>query len=547
MKKIKHTVLLIGSVLSLGGSGIQQANATSQTEPVNSFTLDIVDIHKDVEPPKRFLSQQKDKEEILSSVENKQLKPADISLLHPHVDNQNVILEKESEDAKSIQENKRVTSNNVNIAQGVTKSISIADAQPNVLQPIQKIGTDIEKQSLSSVVGLALNWHPSLRNSEYLARAAQDMVDGSRADYFPQVSVGMDNKLYENKDRYGNNNKGSDVRFTVRQMVYDFGKTSTRVDSAEISFAREKIVSLKSQQDLIYQVSQAYFYTSLYNNLVNIAQLQVEGFSEIEQLAMSRSSLGASTQADYVQSKNKLVSAQALLYSYKTQQARWNALLQNYTNNAVSYSQIPLITDAHLSNICYQYTDHGVESIDMLLAKYDHELAKKNMEYARLDNFPTIYLEGNYRTNINKNDNVDYDPDRREIKLNVDIPLFEGGSKYSKMSQAANELLASQYQYETISINTKQQLNVALSQVTGNLSMMNSQKEKIQTAEKTRDLYLLQYKSLGTRPLIDVLNAEGDIHQSNIEYINNVIETNLQSLDCLLASGEINRVLDIPN
>lgn len=487
MKKIKHTVLLIGSVLSLGGSGIQQANATLQTEPVNSFTLDIVDIHKEVEPSKRFLSQ------------------------------------------------------------GVTKSMSVADAQSNVLQPMQKAETGIEKQSLSSVVELALNWHPSLRNSEYLARAAQDMVDGSRADYFPQVSVGMDNKLYENKDRYGNNNKGSDVRFTIRQMVYDFGKTSTKVDSAEISFAREKIVSLKSQQDLIYQVSQAYFYTSLYNNLVNIAQLQVEGFSEIEQLAMSRSSLGASTQADYVQSKNKLVSAQALLYSYKTQQARWNALLQNYTNNAVSYSQIPLITDAHLSNICYQYADHGAESTDMLLAKYDHELAKKNMEYARLDNFPTIYLEGNYRTNINKNDNVDYDPDRREIKLNVDIPLFEGGSKYSKMSQAANELLASQYQYETIAINTKQQLNVALSQVTGNLSMMNSQKEKIQTAEKTRDLYLLQYKSLGTRPLIDVLNAEGDIHQSNIEYINNVIETNLQSLDCLLASGEISHVLNISN
>ncbi|MBQ0213980.1 TolC family protein [Proteus vulgaris] len=487
MKKIKHTVLLIGSVLSLGGSGIQQANATLQTEPVNSFTLDIVDIHKEVEPSKRFLSQ------------------------------------------------------------GVTKSMSVADAQSNVLQPMQKAETGIEKQSLSSVVELALNWHPSLRNSEYLTRAAQDMVDGSRADYFPQVSVGMDNKLYENKDRYGNNNKGSDVRFTIRQMVYDFGKTSTKVDSAEISFAREKIVSLKSQQDLIYQVSQAYFYTSLYNNLVNIAQLQVEGFSEIEQLAMSRSSLGASTQADYVQSKNKLVSAQALLYSYKTQQARWNALLQNYTNNAVSYSQIPLITDAHLSNICYQYADHGAESTDMLLAKYDHELAKKNMEYARLDNFPTIYLEGNYRTNINKNDNVDYDPDRREIKLNVDIPLFEGGSKYSKMSQAANELLASQYQYETIAINTKQQLNVALSQITGNLSMMNSQKEKIQTAEKTRDLYLLQYKSLGIRPLIDVLNAEGDIHQSNIEYINNVIETNLQSLDCLLASGEISRVLNISN
>lgn len=397
--------------------------------------------------------------------------------------------------------------------------------------------------TLEDTLQIALEWHPSIKNSQFMVQAAMETIDGSKADYFPQVSVGFDNKLYENRDRYGKSNTGTDARVTLKQLVYDFGKTSSKVDSAKLSYKKEQIQATQSRQELMYDVAQAYYYTTLYNKLVSIAEDQVNGFSHIEGLARKRAISGAATEADYVQSKNKLVAARSLLNNYKTQQQRWSITLENFTNNRVGLNNVPSIMAPELANLCVQDLDINSTANEIKLAEINYELAKNNKRFAKLDNFPSVYLEGNYRKNINKDDDYGRDSNRRDIMVNLDVPILEGGRKLSYMAQAANELYASQYEYNRALIENEQKVRVSTAQVKGNIMMLSSQQDKIDTAKLTRDLYLLQYKNLGTRPLVDVLNAEGDIHQSMIEYNSNINDINIQSLDCLYNSGNIDELI----
>ena len=54
---------------------------------------------------------------------------------------------------------------------------------------------------------------------------------------------------------------------------------------------------------------------------------------------------------------------------------------------------------------------------------------------------------------------------------------------------------------------------------------------------ETRDLYRQQYLELGTRTLLDLLNAEQEIHQSRFERQNTISDLRRLQVDCLYNTG----------
>ncbi len=58
-------------------------------------------------------------------------------------------------------------------------------------------------------------------------------------------------------------------------------------------------------------------------------------------------------------------------------------------------------------------------------------------------------------------------------------------------------------------------------------------------------LYGRQYLELGTRPLLDLLNAEQEIHQSRFDLVNTQADLQRLQIDCFYNSGAIRRVFGI--
>src|SRR5699024_4855795 len=72
-----------------------------------------------------------------------------------------------------------------------------------------------------------------------------------------------------------------------------------------------------------------------------------------------------------------------------------------------------------------------------------------------------------------------------------------------------------------------------------------SQREAL--SQETRRLYQQQYMELGTRPLIDLLNAEQEIFQTRFERINVQHEMQLTSLTCAHALGQLRPLFALEN
>ena len=63
----------------------------------------------------------------------------------------------------------------------------------------------------------------------------------------------------------------------------------------------------------------------------------------------------------------------------------------------------------------------------------------------------------------------------------------------------------------------------------------------------TRELYQQQYLDLGSRPLLDVLNAEQEVYQARFTQQQTLGQLHQLQLNCLYNTGQLRHAFDLDN
>lgn len=66
-------------------------------------------------------------------------------------------------------------------------------------------------------------------------------------------------------------------------------------------------------------------------------------------------------------------------------------------------------------------------------------------------------------------------------------------------------------------------------------------------SERTRELYQQQYLDLGSRPLLDVLNAEQEVYQARFAELQTQSQLRQLQLNCLYNTGTLRRAFALNN
>ncbi len=70
---------------------------------------------------------------------------------------------------------------------------------------------------------------------------------------------------------------------------------------------------------------------------------------------------------------------------------------------------------------------------------------------------------------------------------------------------------------------------------------MGSLESRADMMVKTRDLYREQYVELGTRTLLDLLNAEQELHESRFQIANTIHDLRRLNISCLYNTGKVRK------
>jgi len=399
---------------------------------------------------------------------------------------------------------------------------------------------------LTGAVQRVVEWHPAI--AEAIGRLYQQNqnVVIARSGYYPQISGGI-RSGYDS----GLNGSGESQAFTLSmsQMLYDFGKVSSTVDSALARVSGSQAAILLAVDDVTRDTSFAVIELQRAQIMVVLAREQVEGLSAIAELAKKRSDMGASTRSDLIQARSRVEAAVATQLQYTAQLNRWRGSLGSLLGSQAPVSVTNGFPDS-LEHSCQGVVPDEAVTPSLLIAQSQQLDAVAQIANAKAEALPTLSLDPELTQYLDSNDNnVQNGRDRTRygVFLNVKMPIYQGGAINARKASAEQALRTAQSANDAARLAVRQGLLEARDQITSLTQRLSTLDFRERSISETCDLYRQQYLELGTRPLLDLLNAEQEIHQARMDRENTAADLRRLKIDCLYNTGGLRTAFHLDN
>ena len=422
--------------------------------------------------------------------------------------------------------------------------------------------------SVLDVYQQALQSDPLIHEAEARRMATLEALPQARGSLLPQIRAGgswtsggrQGLQNFEVEDPPGSGNvdfrlvevdSASDTfvwNAELRQSIFRWDQW-VGLKQAEKRVAKAEVDFEAAQQDLIVRVVTRYFevlgaedrLTSIHADRLAIAR-QLEqakqrfdvGLIAITDVQESQAAYDQSVAAE-IQAKRELATARELLREITGEYIpELSAPKDDFPlvspNPADEGSWIDLAMDQNLA---------------LVSSRFDEEIARDDIAFRRTGHYPTVELVANYRDTdgefeINRIAGqpaglspFPSDATDDSISIQLNIPLFEGGSTSSRVREAVYLHRASREQLQRVARETERSARDAYLGVLSEISRVNALAQAVASSRTALEATQAGFE-VGTRTIVDVLNSQRSLYvaitnyyQSRYTYIGNVLRLKL--------------------
>lgn len=394
---------------------------------------------------------------------------------------------------------------------------------------------------MTQAVIAAVASHPSVRSAASRTLQAGEGIAAARAGYYPQVSAGVNSRLRSSRqDGYASRNTHQ-VGVTVSQMLYDFDKVGSGVAEAEAAVVAANARVLATVDDVVRETAQAWIEVRRYDALDDVAREQVKGVQALADLVRERHNKGAASRSDLVQAQSRVAAAQAKQLDTQGQAARWRQSLTLLTHRAAAVTaageSIPAVANACLGPETPNLPAFPAAAVQV--AQAEREVARAQLRKANAELKPTLSLDGSAYRGLSDRSRQAGQAVDWSMMVNFSTPLYEGGRLQARQRAATYAVETAEAAVAQAELNARQRLQDAQQQTRSHASLLPVLAQRVDITRETRDLYRQQYLQLGTRSLLDLLNAEQELHATRFEQVGSEHELQRLGVECLYQTGRL--------
>lgn len=383
--------------------------------------------------------------------------------------------------------------------------------------------------SLESVVHEVVAWHPSVNEAVGRLNATAEEIEVAEAGYLPTISAGIG----AGHDNISRSRWRPRANISASQMLYDFGKVSSSVASAEADTGVSRAQLLIAVDNLVRDANHAVIEIQRTAALHQVAVDQLETIRGISELVDHRHRRGAATRSDSLQAKARVQSAEATIEEIAAERQRWESNLAHLLGRHSAPRISPDMPDWFLrSCVRFQPDWPRVPAIMQVRAQRDQAMAE--LDRRRAEGLPTVSLAAGTSADI-------HEPFSRRVEynfgINISSELFSGGANKARRRSAAFALGAADAAEARVRNEVSRLLGEARHQVDSFNEVLVTLSARQDSMGETGQLYRLQYLEMGTRTLVDLLNAEQEFHQVRFNLVNTRHDLRRLHADCLFNSG----------
>ena len=399
---------------------------------------------------------------------------------------------------------------------------------------------------LVTILQLALDNDPSLKQAQASYRANRENVIQSRSSMLPSLGVGagtsrltsgftdsqyinMTNPLTgetvrtkvrdDHSFRPGINNHNWGVSLT--QSVFNLPNWYS-FQSAEATDRAAAVNLAAQEQDLIMRVATAYFDVLRAQDLLETNIQEEEAAQRSLEQTQQREAVGLvaitdvyDSQAAYDLARNTTILQQDFLRS------RYEALEaitgQGHPDIDELLDNFPIVEVE--GNLNQWETQADNNSLAIAAAEFNLDASRQTLRARKSDGLPTLDLQGFYGHIVTApivSQGIQIGggaSDRTQLALNLNIPLYTGGTLSSRKRAAEYNVVAAQESLELTKRELTQNIRNAYRRVNTDVLVVAQRQQSITSAQSAMDATELGAE-VGTRNIVEVLLARENLFRA---------------------------------
>ncbi len=395
-----------------------------------------------------------------------------------------------------------------------------------------------------------LETHPQIKSQIKAVESARKGVDAVLADYMPTVNVTADMgpEHIDNPTTRSSRDGGKDwnrVRnvagFTVTQNLFDGFATSAAVQSARMSVAVADFTLDGTVQNTLFEGVNAYIGVLRQKRLIELASGNEDNISTQLNLEDSRVSRGSGVAVDVLQAKSRLQIAKERRISFE---GALNKAVATYIQAFDHAPNLDLLTDPPppvelIPETLDEVLEIALEENPAITnSQATIEVARIARKTVEAEYFPTIDLVG--AMNYEKHNNATLGT-RRDYSLLVELSwdLFTGFSTKATAAQAAYDYRAAMDNHEYIARKVQEQTRIAWEDLLTARRRLELLENAVNIATEVFDSRK-KLREAGKETVINVLDAENEIYNAQINYTSASYDERVAIFQLLLSMGRLN-------
>ncbi len=351
------------------------------------------------------------------------------------------------------------------------------------------------------------------RNPKIAQAAAQIHVgkanlDEAESAWFPQISLqGNVGRSHRNDSAGSLNNNGSGG-VSLKQLIYDFGKTGGSIDEQHNLSDAYRYDLYNSLNEVGMETLQTYLQVKRYQALAEAARKNIVSLQSVQEMADLRAEAGLSSQSDVLQAQTRIAGLNASLAQYEAQTRSAQAALSVLTG--VMSDTLPDLPEdlmkqkITLNSLPYERSNAVRSAQSRQLAADDR------IRQAQAQHWPTVSVQAG-RTRYQNDDDSYWDD---QVQLVVDAPIYQGGAVGARVDAAEGDRASARAQVEASKLEINQRAATAWADLTGAQQRQRAGDAQYLSADRARGVYRDEYR-LSKRSLNDLLSIEQDVFQAD--------------------------------
>lgn len=357
------------------------------------------------------------------------------------------------------------------------------------------------------------------RNPNISMAAAQISVgkanlSEAESAWFPQVSLQGNTGRSHRTDSSGSLNSNASAGINLRQLLWDFGKTSGSIDEQHNLSDAYRYQLYDSLNQVGMQTLQTYLQVKRFQALEESAKKNTNSLNKVLEMAKLRAEAGLSSQSDVLQAQTRIAGMNATLAQYTAQRIAAQAALSVLTG--VTADTLPDLPVDLLKQKITLKTLPYEQSYAVRSARAKQLAADDRIRQAQAQHWPTLSVQaGRTRYQISSNSSNYWDD---QVQLVVDAPLYQGGAVSARVDAAEGDRANARAQVEASKLDINQKAATAWADLAGSQQRQQAGEIQYASAERARGVYQGEYQ-LSKRSLNDLLSVEQDVFQADTSTI----------------------------